>query len=125
MEPIYVKEARLTNKLEIMSAVRTILNCAWLSLIDTRRDALQGFLKSVARRFGYPVDLAIVASRTVHAKNKLYLQITSNSQLIERGISTKDIAGASANDDVVYSATEAAIYHSIMLQLWNRMCLVS
>lgn len=31
MEPIYVKEARLTNKLEIMSAVRTILNCARLS----------------------------------------------------------------------------------------------
>lgn len=88
MEPIYVKEARLTNKLEIMSAVRTILNCAWLSLIDTRKRRSKDFRDYFARRFGFPDNLSILASRIAYAKIKLYLQIISNSQLIERGINT-------------------------------------
>lgn len=59
-------------------------------------------------------DIRMIYWRAVPSTQRIncffFLQITFNSQLIELGISTRDIVGASANDDVVYSAMETAIY---------------
>jgi len=43
MEPIYVKGARRVNKSQIMLTIRMILDCAWLSLIDTRKRCSMDF----------------------------------------------------------------------------------
>lgn len=81
MELIYVKGAKWANKLQIMLAVRMISDCAWLSLINTRKIRSTDFQDRL--RFGFPDDLSSLTSRT---ESKVYLQLPL-IQLINRGIS--------------------------------------
>lgn len=58
IESIYVKRTRRTNESRIMSAVRTISDCAWLPLIDTRNRRFKGFRDQFARGASdFPDDL--------------------------------------------------------------------